>query len=199
MKHMGFFNKALLCKWKWRILTEKYSTWRNILEARYGYLNQAVLRGSDHKTSVKDSVWWKDLCAASTHKTNTLNCFAGNIRFVLGKGNTIPFWHGKWIGGIPLKQAFRIVFNLSHRPNAMVCEMGGWQQNSWRRELDCQGDMLLENPSALMEAMELIEILASINPVESLTDSFKWWQVAKGAFTVKVAMHLCGIGLIKTL
>lgn len=112
VKHMDFFNKDLLCKWKWRILTERETVWRNILEARYGNLNEGVFRGSEHKSKVKDFVWGKVLCAVSSHKTNAFDCFEGNISSVLGKGNTIPFWYGKWLGGSSLKSSFPSAFNF---------------------------------------------------------------------------------------
>ncbi|XP_058749365.1 uncharacterized protein LOC131622352 [Vicia villosa] len=166
VKHMGLFNKALLCKWKWRILSERGSVWRDILEARYGDLNIAVIRDSDHKTKRKDSVWWKYLCAASSHKTNSFDCFAGNIRFGLGQGNIISFWHGIWIGGSPFKSLFPAAFYLSRRQNGLVCEMGSWQCGLWCWDLDIPGELLLVNPTAMMEVMDLVEILASVKPVE---------------------------------
>ncbi|XP_058726970.1 uncharacterized protein LOC131598375 [Vicia villosa] len=63
--------------------------------------------------------------------------------------------------------------------------MGGWQEDSWRWDLDISGDMLLEDPTDLMEVMELLEILASAKPVERENDSFIWWPAEEGAFTVK--------------
>ncbi|XP_058770098.1 uncharacterized protein LOC131643795 [Vicia villosa] len=54
VKHIGYFNKALLCKWKWMILMENGTLWCKILEARYGDLIQAVLLGSDVKLRRKD-------------------------------------------------------------------------------------------------------------------------------------------------
>ncbi|XP_058784193.1 uncharacterized mitochondrial protein AtMg00310-like [Vicia villosa] len=36
IKHVGKFNKALLSKWPWRILSDEDAIWKGILRGRYG-------------------------------------------------------------------------------------------------------------------------------------------------------------------
>jgi hypothetical protein len=58
VKDLGWFNLALLAKWRWRLLMEDGSLWKKVLEAKYGNvsrLNMTLARGS------KPSLWWKDL------------------------------------------------------------------------------------------------------------------------------------------
>lgn len=95
IKHIGFFNKALLCKWKWRILNEEGTLWKQILVARYGDVNRGVLLGFETKTNKKASTWWKNLISISSHKTNLFECFAGNINCGLGKDDSILFWFNR--------------------------------------------------------------------------------------------------------
>ncbi|XP_058733104.1 uncharacterized protein LOC131604696 [Vicia villosa] len=100
---------------------------------------------------------------------------ARGIRFMLGKGDTVPLWHGIWLGGSALKHMFPSVFNIPRRPNDMVREMG---------------DTLLEKPVTMLEAMEFVEILANVKPMDMVQDDFKWWPVAGGVFTLKRCYHL---------
>lgn len=48
--------------------------------------------------------------------------FFEHIRFVLGKGQRIIFWHDKWCGGRILSPSFPLVFSLACCKGAMVAE-----------------------------------------------------------------------------
>lgn len=53
IKHIGLFNKALLCKWKWQILNKEGTLWKQILVAKYGDVNRVVLFSFEIKTNKK--------------------------------------------------------------------------------------------------------------------------------------------------
>ncbi|KAL8469522.1 hypothetical protein ACS0TY_032389 [Phlomoides rotata] len=57
IREMGKFNRALVGKWIWRILTEKNMLWVRVLESRYGRLEN--MEGSLRKSG--SSLWWRDL------------------------------------------------------------------------------------------------------------------------------------------
>jgi len=58
IKEIGYFNEALITKWKWRLVMSEEGLWRNILEARY-----ETWRSLDVTLVYrKQSQWWKGLC-----------------------------------------------------------------------------------------------------------------------------------------
>ncbi|XP_058733909.1 uncharacterized protein LOC131605584 [Vicia villosa] len=159
--------------------------WSLILKARYGDVHKAVFMGAMFKSEKKHSVWWKDMMVASIHNSNFVDCFACNISCGLGVGNSIPFWFGRWLGGSTSKQLFPLLFSLSNSQRGYVSEMGSWQGHQWSWDLHIEAGNLLDNPLAVMEALELVEILADINPIVGGADSFKWWPNTDGIFSVK--------------
>lgn len=185
VKHIGYFNKALICKWKWRILKEHGSLWRKYLESRYGDLVQVVLMGSNVKLIRKDSVLWKDMITTSLSKTNAFDCFAGNVSFKLGFGNLFLFWYSRWLEGDPLKSLFPLLFVLSHMPKGKVLDMSYWQDDVWRWDFHMEVDVMLDNPEEVIEAFKLTELLAAINPSLGNVDSASWWRNGDGIFSVK--------------
>jgi hypothetical protein len=61
VKNLALFNKALLGKWKWRILTEGEAVWADLLRPRYGHLPTNLLAGNTLSYTVKSSLWWRDI------------------------------------------------------------------------------------------------------------------------------------------
>lgn len=62
IKDLGYFNKALVGKWIWRILDEENRFWVRVLKSSYGSLEEnreLVLNGRGASNS---SRWWSDLC-----------------------------------------------------------------------------------------------------------------------------------------
>lgn len=58
---MDDFNMALLCKWKWRIMTYTGSLWHGFLRARYGDINLKIAHGGGKvKGKFNTSQWWRD-------------------------------------------------------------------------------------------------------------------------------------------
>ncbi|XP_058775771.1 uncharacterized protein LOC131650046 [Vicia villosa] len=137
------------------------------------------------KAEKKHSIWWKDMMMAGVHKTNNSDCFAGNITFGLGAGNSIPFWFGRWLGGTAFRLLFPLVFSLSTKKLGFVNEMGSLEGQCWSWDLHLQAEGLLENPLAVQEALELLDILGGIKPLEDGVDTSKWWPNADGVFSVK--------------
>jgi hypothetical protein len=45
------------------------------------------------------------------------------------KGQSVKFWHDSWIGGIPLKIQYRLVFEICQKPEAKVCDL--WKEGIW--------------------------------------------------------------------
>jgi hypothetical protein len=95
-KNLAIFNKALLGKWKWRILSEGDAVWSDLLQFRYGHLPSTLLAGNAMRIDVKSSLWWRDIIELD--KGSNENWFMTNISCRVGDGRTIGFWRFKWFG-----------------------------------------------------------------------------------------------------
>lgn len=75
-------NNALLGKWLWRIGHDSEGLWRQVLLAKYPVERD----GWDIHTAVsRQSAFWKGICSVKDD-------FMRNIRFKVGKGDSISFW-----------------------------------------------------------------------------------------------------------
>ncbi|KAJ9188986.1 hypothetical protein P3X46_000330 [Hevea brasiliensis] len=101
---------------------------------------------------------------------NGFNIF-DNILFVLGNGEKIYFWHDKWIGEAPLKFSFPRLFSISSNQEAVVSEMGLWQNDSL---------FTWENGSL----DQLLALLNSVNLCRSRKDKLVWKLATNGTFSV---------------
>jgi hypothetical protein len=94
------FNKALLGKWLWRYATESEALWYKIIKEKYeeqdgGWVSKEV------SGSFGVGLW--------KHIRRGWDLFAQNVRFEVGIGSKIRFWHDTWLvwksaiaAGIPL-------------------------------------------------------------------------------------------------
>lgn len=63
--------------------------------------------------------------------------------------------------------------------------MGGCQEQSWFWDFHIAAENLLNSPVAIQEALELIDILGGVIPVEGGEDTVKWRPKSDGAFSIK--------------
>ena len=55
IKDVSCFNRALLYKWKWRLLHEEEAIWEGISKHRYGYIHNGINIIKDKK-----NIWKKN-------------------------------------------------------------------------------------------------------------------------------------------
>lgn len=70
------------------------------------------------------SIWWRDLIKLSKGMGHNDGGFNSFISCRLGQDRDIFFWHGRWIGNIPLSTHFSTLCILSLNPNGSVYQMG---------------------------------------------------------------------------
>ncbi|KAL2580483.1 hypothetical protein AAZX31_15G132600 [Glycine max] len=85
MKNLELFNKALLGKWLWKLLSERVGLWRDVLVRKYGLYNMDALVGSECK--VKGSQWWCDILVNCDIFENGLGCFQEKVSKVVSEGS----------------------------------------------------------------------------------------------------------------
>lgn len=101
LKDWGLFNKALLGKWRWRILYEFASIWCKVLRAKYTIPRS----GAQVEIRANMSAWWKDILRTSFKQPKS-DWLDMNLSRKLGNGEKISFWHELWAGNKILASKF---------------------------------------------------------------------------------------------
>lgn len=87
-------------------MNEDKVIWKDNIQARYGDSTLKNYKGLEASTNKKASIWWRDVMSASRftleNKPN-MDTFIDKVIFMLGLGNTVPFWIERWIMDKTLK------------------------------------------------------------------------------------------------
>jgi hypothetical protein len=112
VKDVRVMNLSLLAKWRWRILQNERSLWREVIADRYG--DQIAVRANwtDIHFPSNSSTWWKDLRGIESN-TISLNWVSEVLKRKIGNGDTSSFWLENWIGGMALCENFPRLYSLS--------------------------------------------------------------------------------------
>jgi len=107
------FNQALLGKWIWRFSQEHNALWRSVIEVKYG-----SVRGG-----------WCSLPVTGPYGVNVgkfirrgWDNVAKYLRFEVGDGSHIHFWHDLWCGDKPLKLCYPALYSIARSPDAWVVD-----------------------------------------------------------------------------
>jgi hypothetical protein len=167
------FNKALLGKWLWRYATESEALWYKIIKEKYeeqdgGWVSKEV------SGSFGVGLW--------KHIRRGWDLFAQNVRFEVGIGSKIRFWHDTWCGNQPLQQAFPSLFSIARYKEAWVKDNFIWRNGvvEWnvifvRAIQDWEMDVI----------SSFFELLYSCKISQGNVDRIRWFPSKKGIFEVK--------------
>lgn len=106
IKNYDLFNKALMSKRGWRILSEGDSLWPNTPNFRYGDIENVIRDFSFSEISSKSSLWWRDLRIFLSSWGDDNNWFCKSISCEVGNKKAIDFWRDRCIGAEPLGSQF---------------------------------------------------------------------------------------------
>jgi exonuclease III len=167
------FNKALLGKWLWRYATEREALWYKVIKEKY---------------EEQDGGWCsKEVCGTFgvglwKHIRRGWDMFARNVRFEVGLGSKILFWHDTWCGNQPLKHAYPSLYRIARYKEAWVNDNFGWRNGvvEWnvifiRSIQDWEMDMI----------STFFEMLYSCKISQGNADRLYWSPSKKGVFEVK--------------
>jgi hypothetical protein len=180
VKNLALFNKALLCKWKWRFLTEDDALWAALLRFRYGHLPSIVLTGNTLSNNAKSSIWWRDIIGLE--RENDDNWFMSNIGSMVGDGKNIGFWRFKWYGGQSFSALFPDLFAKEAVKDVLISERlknegtalaWSWQ---WSQQL---------TPNEVNRLEELKELLVGFSLISDCPDRWRWKSGPMGVFSVR--------------
>jgi hypothetical protein len=107
------FNRALLGKWLWRYGREREALWRLVIDAKF-----ESLKGGWCSKEVSSSFGvdvWKQI-------RRGWEKFCNFVRFEVGDGSYVSFWHDWWCGDRSLKQCFPILFSIVRNKDVMVVD-----------------------------------------------------------------------------
>jgi hypothetical protein len=107
------FNQTLLGKWIWRFSQERDALWRSVIEVKYG-----SVRGGWSSLPVTGSYGvsvWKFI-------RRGWDTVAKYLRFEVGEGSHIRFWHDLWCGNKPLKLCYSALYSIARFPDAWVVD-----------------------------------------------------------------------------
>jgi hypothetical protein len=167
------FNQALMGKWLWRYATEREALWYKIIKAKYedqdgGWCSKEV--SGPYGVGL-----WK-------HIRRGWDTFSKGLRFEVGIGSKVRFWHDVWCSDQPLKHVFPSLFSIARYKEAWVKENFIWRNGNveWnvnfvRSVQDWEVDVV----------SSFFEKLYSYKISHGNEDCIQWSPSKKGTFEVK--------------
>lgn len=167
---LGELNCALLCKWLWRMVDVKDSLWKQWMESVY-YNGQFTLGASVHSQS---SSVWKAIMKQQ-------EIFNVGLKWNVGDGRKILFWHNKWICDIALKNLYPDLFLISSNQNAKVADLYIHKESEfkWNRNFNkmLEGDSLIQY-FKIIGLLDQVSLEDDLDEAERLFDSRKEFKVS---------------------
>lgn len=167
VRSAALFNKAALAKLGWICLSDPSNWWAQIVIKKY--LKKEGFLGTTKKSA--HSAAWKAILEACSvlHK---------GIRWIVGNGQSIPFWTANWVFPFPLLDLIPVFLrnnlNLSTTVSDFI-QNQAWQYDKLSQVIDD----------------DIIDIILTIPlPLSPLQDKLVWGPAPNGNFTIKSAYNL---------
>ncbi|XP_058774257.1 uncharacterized protein LOC131648523 [Vicia villosa] len=159
VRDVGEVNKALLLKWKWRILRKDNAIWSRFLLLRYHCPKLKVQVPSGEMSRSDDSIWWRDI-----NKNNVIDDLVDSADVLVWTNGTHK-WNLEALFGSSTTHGTAVVAVTTARP----C----W--NQFCAKLDSFTPSKLENGTFLWCInLEKEFSVASISNIVSVSKSFAW-------------------------
>ncbi|XP_068504626.1 uncharacterized protein [Phaseolus vulgaris] len=165
VKDVRKFNRALLAKWKWRLMSEEKGKRKEISLSKY-YSDD----GSNQGYGSQHSWWWSDLGKACDEGEGE-GWFHNHVAWKVGNGDKIR------------------LYSISLDQGKLVGELGSWGALGWSWRLRWRRIRFKWEKSMEVDLMNLITGKIVNKDYE---DSLVWSEDNKGVFSVKFAyLTLC--------
>lgn len=181
VKNLEWFNKALLGKWRWRLLKGEESLWVRIVKSRYGVIDASSTMVDP--VGNRASSWWKTICQCGG-SINSEDWFKECLHRRLGRGDRTLFWEDSWWGGGALKDLYPRLFSLSEQKEKAIADCGSWCERGWEWSLVWRREMFVWEKEVLQEFLQFIQPAILI---KERNDEWSWGMDHSGSFTTKSA------------
>jgi hypothetical protein len=112
------------------------------------------------------SGWWRDICRLDKGS----GWFEQAATKRVGNGSTTSFWKEVWLGNQSLVARFPRLFGISTQKEALVSEMGCWENGVWRWELLWRRNFFVWEEELVDELMEVLALAT----ITTLDDNWLW-------------------------
>ncbi|XP_058760864.1 uncharacterized protein LOC131634228 [Vicia villosa] len=129
-------NKALLLKWKWRILREDNAIWSRFISLRYHCPKLKMQASNGDMSRNDDSIWWRDITNNNLINDFVASGFTGCFSCCCKNGKSILFWHSLWLGDQYLRELYPDLFDMSTIKNCAVADVLVWNNGKHYWELE---------------------------------------------------------------
>jgi hypothetical protein len=178
VKDLKAFNLSLMAKWRWRLLVEEGSQWKNILSAKYGEVGGLVL-GMGARS--RASLWWRDLVGLGVVRGVPGDWLQEVFVKKLGNGSNTNFLHDIWCGPVKLAEVYPRLFKLSLQPDDFIRQIGVREDGVWVWQLKWRRPLFVWENEVLNS---FLDFFASI-PISIEDPSWEFRLDVVGGFSVK--------------
>ncbi|GKV49842.1 hypothetical protein SLEP1_g56569 [Rubroshorea leprosula] len=75
----------------------------------------------------------------------------------VGEGSDTLFWHNIWVGEIPFKEKYNRLFRISLDQEAVIVDMGSWNQGKWEWEWRWRRNLFVWENELLQELINELQ------------------------------------------
>ncbi|XP_058757405.1 uncharacterized protein LOC131630662 [Vicia villosa] len=191
VRDVGEFNRALLLKWKWRLLKDDGAVWKSFVQWRYKNIRLKVFLPAGEGFNAKDSKWWRDVLSIDILRDNSEEGFSSCVQCIANNGSSISFWYSIWLENQSLRISFPNFFDLSTNKYASVGDIVEWDNGTQRWKFENLFEsvsyfQVLNTIGGLQSAnwQQFLDIVNSYSLDSSAEDGFVWIPRQDGVFTV---------------
>ncbi|KAL9681628.1 hypothetical protein QQ045_013414 [Rhodiola kirilowii] len=178
-------NMALLTKWWWNLISGRGGLWRRMVLEKYA-IKGAHVPGEVSLKTRKLSSCWKNIINAVKGNDEIGAAFREGLKLRLGRGNEIKFWDDVWAGVSSFKDQYPRLHILAENPQAVVGEMGVWENGVWLWKLRFRRALYQWEE---VQKSELMEGLRHLQIKERMDDRVVWTFSADGIYSMSSLMR----------
>ncbi|GLT42608.1 hypothetical protein SLA2020_165990 [Shorea laevis] len=134
--------------------------------------------------SVRVSRIWRDVISIGGKSIRLQSIVVKGLRWMVGDGRRVGFSCEIWVGDKSLWDLCPRLFELAVHKEGLVCEMGVWEGELWRWNIEWRRGRLGRERG---EEEVLWEVLSKVQITKGLEDCWKWMHDAERRYAMKKA------------